>query len=203
MLITALSKPTPKNSKHHSDMLVDSLELTCFLCAHPYDTAARTPTILCSEQHTYCALCIAELFRQRPVGQKCPACRALVCPKAIMPNRSLIRVCELLPQLKGHLEKAEREKREAEGRAREAEKECEQLRKRLGMEEKSRAVSIAELENRLPQLQPAVGKARLSVNTFLARRRMASQKASLAQQQRSLPKGRTLQERSSNVSHDI
>ncbi len=78
--------------------LEERLNLTCSICSHHFDTAARKPKIICRRQHTYCQECISLIQKSRPF--RCPECRFKVYDENIFVNRALLNICEYFPRLR-------------------------------------------------------------------------------------------------------
>jgi hypothetical protein len=105
MFITAFPKPKTDKAKgtaldkEVNEKLFDLLQLTCHICACPYDAVEKIPMIICPEQHTYCAICVNELLMHRPNTQRCPSCRAFLCKNSAYVNKTLLRICDIVPLL--------------------------------------------------------------------------------------------------------
>jgi rubredoxin len=105
MFITAFSKPkyvkgkAVNSTKAAQEKFIDLLQLSCHICASSYDAIEKIPIILCPEQHTYCLICVKKLFNDKPNAHRCPSCRVSVTKNATYTNKTLLRLCDLVPAI--------------------------------------------------------------------------------------------------------
>lgn len=110
MIITSLAKgkkdvKKPLDGKIES--LCEMLDVNCHICTSTYNSVEHTPISICPEEHTYCSQCVSELFSQKSKATRCPTCRVFITQVATKVNKTLLRLCDLVPKAAEKIEKLE------------------------------------------------------------------------------------------------
>ena len=77
----------------------DKLERECFMCMGEFDDGEYSPMMMCTNQHSCCAPCMAELIKNGK-AMNCPHCNQPINRKNVTKNRLLLSIYALVDSFK-------------------------------------------------------------------------------------------------------